>query len=60
MNANSPTPEEIKERCARIRSEWDERTYRQRAGELPATGSNQTHWTTPVVQVWLSEATLAG
>lgn len=41
-----PTPEEIRERCERLRACWDENERRKRAGM-----SRDVEWTAPEVEV---------
>jgi hypothetical protein len=49
----SPAPGEIAEACAAIRSTWDERTYRVRAGycENLQQARDYEAWTPPVIAV---------
>lgn len=54
-----PTPEEIRERCLEIHSEWDDYTRRLRAGESGAKIRARTTWTVPLAHSEIYESRLA-
>jgi hypothetical protein len=48
---DSPTPEEIAERCLEIQATWDEDTRRSRIADPSRRPDYVYHWTVPVVSI---------
>ncbi len=46
-----PTPAEIRQRTARIREKWSERTHRLRAGWTVEAADRMGQWTAPLIHL---------